>query len=154
LRQYPSRYAIRAGRNLPDKELRYLRTLIVRAAVHRGFSRELLPEGITRSFNLPAPGRRQSVYFVSSTLHGPVFLVNSRLGLFTAATKGFRVNYYLQWRSYSRSYGTIFPSSLTRVRSSALGFSPHPPVSVWGTVTDKTPSEGFLGRHSGYFARI
>ena len=37
LRQRPSRYAIHAGRNLPDKELRYLRTLIVRAAVYRSF---------------------------------------------------------------------------------------------------------------------
>src|SRR3712207_8735811 len=27
LRQRPSRYAIRAGRNLPDKEFRYLRTV-------------------------------------------------------------------------------------------------------------------------------
>ena len=38
LRQCPSRYAIRAGRNLPDKEFRYLRTVIVTAAVHRGLS--------------------------------------------------------------------------------------------------------------------
>ena len=37
LRQCSSRYAIHAGRNLPDKELRYLRTLIVRAAVYRSF---------------------------------------------------------------------------------------------------------------------
>ena len=37
LRQRPSRYAIRAGRNLPDKEFRYLRTVIVTAAVYRGF---------------------------------------------------------------------------------------------------------------------
>jgi hypothetical protein len=36
-RQRPSRYAFRAGRNLPDKEFRYLRTVIVTAAVHRGF---------------------------------------------------------------------------------------------------------------------
>jgi hypothetical protein len=34
-------YAIRAGRNLPDKEFRYLRTVIVTAAVHRGFSSKL-----------------------------------------------------------------------------------------------------------------
>ena len=34
LRQCPNRYAIRAGRNLPDKGLRYLRTVIVTAAVH------------------------------------------------------------------------------------------------------------------------
>ena len=40
-RQRPSRYSIRAGRNLPDKEFRYLRTVIVTAAVYRGFSSEL-----------------------------------------------------------------------------------------------------------------
>jgi hypothetical protein len=36
-RQWGSRYAIRAGRNLPAKEFRYLRTVIVTAAVYRGF---------------------------------------------------------------------------------------------------------------------
>ena len=34
LRQCPDRYTIRAGRNLPDKEFRYLRTVIVTAAVY------------------------------------------------------------------------------------------------------------------------
>jgi hypothetical protein len=38
LRQRPDRYTIRAGRNLPDKEFRYLRTVIVTAAVYRGFN--------------------------------------------------------------------------------------------------------------------
>ena len=38
LRQYPYHYSIRAGQNLPDKEFRYLRTVIVTAAVHWGFS--------------------------------------------------------------------------------------------------------------------
>ncbi len=37
-RQYPYHYSIRAGQNLPDKEFRYLRTVIVTAAVHWGFS--------------------------------------------------------------------------------------------------------------------
>ena len=41
LRQRPSRYAIHARRNLPDKEFRYLRTVIVTAAVYWGFSSEL-----------------------------------------------------------------------------------------------------------------
>src|ERR1017187_5064115 len=41
LRQSPDRYTIRAGRNLPDKEFRYLRTVIVTAAVYRGFNSEL-----------------------------------------------------------------------------------------------------------------
>ena len=38
LRQRPDHYTIRAGRNLPDKEFRYLRTVIVTAAVYRGFN--------------------------------------------------------------------------------------------------------------------
>ena len=41
LRQYPDRYAFRAGRNLPDKEFRYLRTVIVTAAVYWGFGSKL-----------------------------------------------------------------------------------------------------------------
>lgn len=42
-RQRGCRYAIRAGRNLPDKEFRYLRTVIVTAAVYWGFDQELRP---------------------------------------------------------------------------------------------------------------
>jgi hypothetical protein len=41
-RQCPDRYTIRAGRNLPDKEFRYLRTVIVTAAVYWGFDSMLL----------------------------------------------------------------------------------------------------------------
>ena len=41
LRQRPQRYTIRAGRNLPDKEFRYLRTVIVTADIHGGFGSEL-----------------------------------------------------------------------------------------------------------------
>ena len=41
LRQRPNRYAFRAGRNLPDKEFRYLRTVIVTAAVYRGLDSPL-----------------------------------------------------------------------------------------------------------------
>ena len=64
-RQHPDRYAFRAGRNLPDKEFRYLRTVIVTAAVHRGFSRQLrVPKELTDFLNLPALGRRQPPYIV------------------------------------------------------------------------------------------
>jgi hypothetical protein len=62
LRQRSSRYAIRAGRYLSDKEFRYLRTVIVTAAVYRGFGSMLWAYALTRSLNLPAPGRRQPVY--------------------------------------------------------------------------------------------
>ena len=56
-----------------------------------------------------------------------MFLVNSCLGQFTAA--------YFRRHPFSRSYGVILPSSLTMLLPSALGFSPHPPVSVYGTGT-------------------
>ena len=42
MRQCPNHYAIHAGQNLPDKEFRYLRTVIVTAAVHWGLSSKLL----------------------------------------------------------------------------------------------------------------
>jgi hypothetical protein len=46
-RQRPYRYTIRAGRNLPDKEFRYLRTVIVTADIHGGFGSELRPKANT-----------------------------------------------------------------------------------------------------------
>ena len=62
LRQCSDRYAVRAGRNLPDKEFRYLRTVIVTAAVHRGFGSKLQACALTSPFNLPALGTRQPLY--------------------------------------------------------------------------------------------
>ena len=59
-RQRPDRYTIRAGRNSPDKEFRYLRTVIVTAAVHRGFGSGLS----TPPLNLPALGRCQPLCIV------------------------------------------------------------------------------------------
>ena len=41
-RQRSNHYTFRAGQNLPDKEFRYLRTVIVTAAVHWGFGSKLL----------------------------------------------------------------------------------------------------------------
>ena len=60
-----------------------------------------------------------------SNLQSHVFLVNSRLSHFSAPARR-RV-------PFSRSYGVILPSSLAMIHSSTLGFSPHPPVSVYGT---------------------
>ena len=64
LRQWESRYAIRAGRNLPDKEFRYLRMVIVTTAVYWRLSSQLRPTEmeLTGPLNVQAPGRRQSVY--------------------------------------------------------------------------------------------
>ena len=62
-RQCPNHYAFRAGQNLPDKEFRYLRTVIVTAAVHWGFGSKLRLT-LTLPLDLPALGRRQLLYFI------------------------------------------------------------------------------------------
>ena len=59
-----------------------------------------------------------------------MFLLNSCLSLFSAAS--------FQRHPLSRSYRVILPSSLTMLLPPALGFSPHPPVSVYGTGTYHT----------------
>ena len=59
-----------------------------------------------------------------------MFLLNSCLSLFSAA--------HLRGHPFSRSYGVILPNSLTMLLPSALGFSPHPPVSVYGTGFNET----------------
>ena len=62
LRQCPNHYAFHAGQNLPDKEFRYLRTVIVTAAAYRGLNSML--RCLTSPLNLPAPGRRQPLYVI------------------------------------------------------------------------------------------
>ena len=52
------------------------------------------------------------------------------MGLFSAACS--------RRHPFSRSYGVILPSSLTILLPPALGFSPHPPVSVYGTGHNET----------------
>ena len=127
MRQCPSHYAIRAGQNLPDKEFRYLRTVIVTAAVYWGLSSLLrlrlqIPvtfqhrAGVsphTSSFDLA-----ETCVFVKQLL-GPILC-----GLLLRARHPF-----------SRTYGVNLPSSLTTLLPLVLGFSPHPPVSVCGTGT-------------------
>ena len=65
-----------------------------------------------------------------SVSHRPVFLLNSCLSLFSAACS--------RRHPFSLSYGAILPSSLAILLPPALGFSPHPPVSVYGTGTVQT----------------
>jgi hypothetical protein len=77
-----------------------------------------------------------------------VFLVNSRSHLVTATPTSLESkSHHQQGRTFSRSYGTNLPSSFTRVLSSALGFSPHPPVSVYGTVTCYLKLRSFSWKH-------
>ena len=70
-----------------------------------------------------------------SIWHSHVFLLNSRLLLFSATN--------LRWYPFSRSYRVILPNSLTMILSSALVYSTRPPVSVYGTGVRKIIGSGF-----------
>jgi hypothetical protein len=77
-----------------------------------------------------------------------VFLVNSRSHHFIATPSSSESkSLHRRGRTFSRSYGTNLPSSFTRVLSSALGFSPHPPVSVYGTVHYYLMLRSFSWKH-------
>ena len=82
-----------------------------------------------------------------------MFLLNSRLGLVSATPQGLKSeSAHPMGRPFSRSYGANLPSSLARVIPRALGFSPCPPVAVYGTGTPVL-LRGFSGQHgSGHFA--
>ena len=134
MRQYPDHYAFRAGQNLPDKEFRYLRTVIVTAAGHWGFrSLLLLRLQLSLTFQHWAGVSSYTSTFVfaetcvfGKQLPGPIHCGSILFPTFL---------YYLLDHPFSRSYGVILPSSLTIVLSLTLGFSPRPPVSVSGTGT-------------------
>ncbi len=140
-RQRPIRYAFRAGRNLPDKEFRYLRTVIVTAAVHRGFSSELSPLPLTFrhwagvSLYTSSCNFAQTCVFDKQSI-GPFLCGSFKLLHVHALT--------LPERSFSRSYGSILPNSLTKVLPFPLVFSTYLPVSVCGTVA-QVSLEAFLG---------
>ena len=76
-----------------------------------------------------------------------MFLVNSRLGLFSAAPRGCAgLPPHLKGRPFSRSYGANLPSSLTRTHPSTLVHS-HPPTCVglrYGRA--RHPQHGFSGK--------
>ncbi len=74
-------------------------------------------------------------------------LVTSRVGLLIATpSRSTRQGLHRQEHPFFRRYGIILPSSLTRVRSSALVCSTYPPVSVSGTGVGALPRQAFRGR--------
>src|SRR5438874_8857390 len=109
-RQWGSRYAIRAGRNLPDKEFRYLRTVIVTAAVYRGFDSELAPLLLTFRHRAGVRPYTSSLDFAE-----PCVFVNSRYPLACAPRLWLPRNGAL----FSRSYEGNLPSSFSVGLSSA-----------------------------------
>jgi hypothetical protein len=137
LRQCGGRYTIRAGRKLPDKEFRYLRTVIVTAALHWRFGSELL----TPCLNVPAAGRCQSLYVVCMTLQRPVFLVNSRPHRVPVTT----------WAPLLANLRGYFAEFLNDGSLERLRIFASPTCVSLGTVTHVLPNEVFLGHTSRKF---
>ena len=75
-----------------------------------------------------------------------MFLVNSHNSRFSATYRRFqREAVHANRHTFSRSYGVNLPSSLTRVLSRALGYSPRPPESVYSTIAKGALYAAFLG---------
>src|SRR5215207_439130 len=139
-RQRGHRYAIRAGRNLPDKEFRYLRTVIVTAAVYRGFNQELAPHHLT--FRHRAGVTPYTSTFVlaeccvfDKQLQPPITcdLVQLREQVPSP------IKAYLLPKLRYQFAEFLNPSSLKRLSR----LSAHPPVSVCGTVCYCLKLRGF-----------
>src|SRR5579859_4508601 len=123
-RQCSSRYSLRAGRNLPDKEFRYLRTVIVTAAVHRGFSSWLRsPLPFTFRHWAGVSPYMSTFVFAETCVFGKQSLEPASCGPLTLQGISPRT---LPGRPFSRSYGANLPSSLTKDRSSTLRYLPLP----------------------------
>ena len=121
MRQCPDRYTFRAGQNLPDKEFRYLRTVIVTAAVYRGFNSRL--SHLLLRFRQRAG---VSPYTSSFDLAETCVFAKQSPGTILCGS-------LLQEHPFSLSYGVNLPSSLTTLLPLALESSSYLPVSVCGT---------------------
>ena len=139
-RHCPDRDAFRAGRNLPDKEFRYLRTVIVTAAVHRGFSSELAPLPLTfRHWAGISPYTSSYDFSRDLWFCYPV----AWAALLRLPARSPRKGGHRQEHPFYQRYGVKLPSSLTRDHSSTLAYSASLPVSVCGTGTLNLPSRPF-----------
>ena len=122
-RQCSSRYSFRAGRNLPDKEFRYLRTVIVTAAVHRGFPSWLRsPLRFTFRHWAGVSPYTSACALAETCVFGKQSLEPVSCGPLAPCTKYNK----LLGHPFFRRYGVNLPSSLTEVRSSTWGAFPLP----------------------------
>ena len=130
-RQRPDRDTFRAGRNLPDKEFRYLRTVIVTAAVYRGFGSGLAALPLTfRHWAGLSPYTSTPDALAGTGVFGKQSPGPAHCG--PLALPGQARSRYAG-RPFSRSYGASLPSSLAGVLPSTSVCSTSPPVSVCGT---------------------
>ena len=136
MRQRPTRCTIRAGRNLPDKEFRYLRTVIVTADIHGGLD----PKLAQRAFTFPH-WSHVTPYTSTCVLAESCVFAKQSVGPCHCNQSLVKPG----WRPFYRRYGANLPSSLRRVNSRALEYSSRIPVSVCGTGSLHRMCTAFLG---------
>jgi hypothetical protein len=122
LRQRSTRYSFRAGRNLPDKEFRYLRTVIVTAAVHRGLDSQLRSPLLVTFRHWAGVSPYTSAFAFAETC---VFGKQSVEPIYCNPLTRFR-KISLLGHPFFRRYGVNLPSSLTEGRSITWGDFPLP----------------------------
>ena len=98
---------------------------------------------LTSPLNLPAPGRRQCVYGALRGFARTCVFAKQSLGPILCDRQELGCSPHPRRHPFFRSYGIIMPSSLTRFHSFTLGYSPCPPVSVYGTDVCSTHPQGF-----------
>ena len=108
-RQRRCRYAIRAGRNLPDKEFRYLRTVIVTAAVYWDFDQELAPHQLIFQHRAGVTPYTSTFVFAECC----VFNKQSQPPILCGPFALRMFSYKLPGHTFSRSYGINLPSSFS-----------------------------------------
>src|SRR5581483_805361 len=114
LRQCPTRYSFRAGRNLPDKEFRYLRTVIVTAAVHRGLDSRLRTPLLVTFRHWAGVSPYTSAFALAETC---VFGKQSVGPISCSLLIPGRSDQKLLRPPFFQRYGVNLPSSLTEGRS-------------------------------------
>ena len=103
------------GRNLPDKEFRYLRTVIVTGRRLLG----LRSDACTSSINLPAPAGVTPYTSTFVLAECCVFNKQSQPPILCDPDRLTEQVLNLTGHTFSRSYGINLPSSFSRVLSSA-----------------------------------
>jgi hypothetical protein len=121
-RQRSTRYSFRAGRNLPDKEFRYLRTVIVTAAVHRGFDSQLRSPLLLTFRHWAGVSPYTSAFaFAETCVFGKQSVEPISCSPLTLLIQG-----SLLGHPFFQRYGVNLPSSLTEGRSFTWGDFPLP----------------------------
>jgi hypothetical protein len=121
-RQCSTRYSFRAGRNLPDKEFRYLRTVIVTAAVHRGLDSQLRSPLLVTFRHWAGVSPYTSAFaFAETCVFGKQSVEPISCNPLTLLRRT-----SLLGHPFFRRYGVNLPSSLTEGRSFTWGDFPLP----------------------------